>query len=95
MSKLGKLLPITNDRQIYIEEQDNGEFIKDNKIFYRNIGKDFDVRHLIEANVNVTEKEIEILGNEGTVLVHFPTVWLDVTTMRIIELQQMGILKTK
>jgi hypothetical protein len=95
MGRKTKLLPITLERSIYIEEQDNGEFIKDNKITYRNVGKAFDIRHLITANVNITKTEVEILGSEGTVLVHFPLMWLDVTTMRIIELQQMGILRTE
>ena len=95
MGRVGKLIPITLERSIYLEEQENEEFIKDNKVNYRNIGKDFDLRHLIEANVNITKTEVEILGAEGTVLVHFPLMWLDVTTMRIIELQQLGILRTE
>ena len=49
MGKLGKLLTISPTRSIYIEDQD-GEYIKDNTIIYRNVGKDYDIKYQIQAN---------------------------------------------
>jgi hypothetical protein len=95
MSKLIKLLPITHERSICLEEYENGTLVKDGMVKYRNVGKGFDYRHLIDANINITDKDVEILGSEGTVLTHFPKIWMDVITMRIIELQQAGVIRTE
>ena len=92
MGKLGKLLPISPTRSIYIEDQD-GEYIKDNTIIYRNVGKDYDIKYQIQDNVEVKDNVINVLDDSGKMLFFFSTKWLDTTIGKILELQELGILK--
>ena len=92
MGKLGKLLTISPTRSIYIEDQ-NGEYIKDNTIIYRNVGKNYDIKYQIQANVYIKDNVINVLDDSGNMLFFFPAQWLDTTIGKIIELQELGILK--
>ena len=92
MGKLGKLLPISPTRSIYIEDQD-GEYIKDNTIIYRNVGKDYDIKYQIQTSVEIKDNVINVLDDSGKMLFFFPSQWLDTTIGKILELQELGILK--
>ena len=92
MGKLGKLLLISPTRSIYIEDQD-GEYIKDNTIIYRNVGNDYDIKYQIQANVEIKDNVVSVLDDSAKMLFFFPAQWLDTTIGKILELQELGILK--
>ena len=84
MGKLGKLLPISLTRSIYIEDQD-GEYIKDNTIIYRNVGKDYDVKYQIQANVEIKDNVIDVLDDYGLPVVDDINGW----NIKVIELNKI------
>jgi hypothetical protein len=85
------LIPISEERKIAVLNID----FKELKIIYRNIGKDFDIRIKQEANIRVTDKNIEILGETGDRHTYFPRTVLDITSNMIQELVEIGVLKFK
>ena len=87
----GKLLRISNERSIYILQNDDESYIsKDNVIRYRNIGEGFEIKMINESHTNVDPKGlIHVLDQAGNSKFHFPAIWLDTNTMKIIELQQL------
>ena len=84
MGKLGKLLLISPTRSIYIEDQD-GEYIKDNTIIYRNVGKDYDVKYQIQANVEIKDNVIDVLDDYGLPVVDDINGW----NIKVIELNKI------
>jgi hypothetical protein len=91
----GKLLKISDERSIYILENEDGSYInKQELIRYRNIGASFEIAQIEEAFTMIDPNQtIHILDNSGKSKFHFPLVWLDTITMKVIELQELGILQ--
>ena len=88
--KAGKLLRITDDRSIYIIENEDGSLINESgKMRYRNIGAGFAIEQIAEDIVTVNDKEMADVGN----LFHFPIMWLDTDRMVIQRLVEKGLLK--
>lgn len=95
--KSGKLLKISDERSIFIIQNEDGSYIStEMQINYRNIGTNFDHRLTQDAFVNITDKGIvEVLDAAGKAKFHFPAVWLDTNYMKFIELQESGLLKAE
>jgi hypothetical protein len=91
----GKLLRISDERSIFIHENEDGSYINSESLIkYRNIGTAFEIAQVNEAFIMVDNNQsIHILDDAGKSKFHFPAVWLDTITMKIIELQELGILK--
>ena len=94
--KSGKLLRISDERSIYIHEnEDDGSYINKQEIIrYRNIGASFEIAQVNEAYVMVdANQSIHILDDAGKSKFHFPAIWLDTNMMKILELQELGLLQ--
>ena len=91
----GKLLRITDDRSIYIHENEDGSYIDDKSIiYYRNIGASFEIAQVMEAYTMVDPNQsVHILDDAGKSKFHFPSIWLDTQMMKIIDLQESGLIK--
>lgn len=93
----GKLLRISDERSIFIIQNEDESYInKDNLIRYRNIGPTFELVIINESYTNLdSTQQLHILDNSGNSKFHFPVIWLDTTHMKLIALQEEGILKLK
>jgi hypothetical protein len=91
----GKLLRITDDRSIYIHENEDGSYIDEQAIIkYRNIGASFELAQVMEAYTMVDPNQsVHILDDAGKSKFHFPAIWLDTQMMKILELQESGLIK--
>lgn len=86
--KAGKLLRISEERSIYIIENEDGSLINEAGIMrYRNIGA-FAIEVVNEDHVTVDEKGIADVGG-----FHFPISWLDTDRMKLMDLVNKGIIK--
>ena len=87
--KAGKLLRITDERSIYIIENEDGSLMSPEGIMrYRNIGA-FAIEVINEDQVTVDEKGSADVGG----MFHFPVMWLDSDRMAINRLVEIGFLK--
>lgn len=87
--KAGKLLRITDERSIYIIENEDGSLISSEGIMrYRNIGA-FAIEVINEDQVTVDEKGSADVGG----IFHFPLQWLNTDGMSIQRLVEKGLLK--
>jgi hypothetical protein len=95
--KSGKLLRISDDRSIYIIENDDDSYITNDKLIsYRNIGKSFDIAVVEKAYVDVgVDQQVHVLDAVGNSKFHFPMIWLNTNMMKLYELQEMGLIKLK
>lgn len=94
--KAGKLLKISDQRSIYIIQNEDESYIdKDFFIKYRNIGPSFEIKMIEEAKIEREKGMILVLDTQGKPKFHFPEVWLDVDYMRIHELAENGKLQIK
>lgn len=91
----GKLLKITDERYIFIIENEEGEYVsKDMQIRYRNIGSNYEIAIINESPVRLNSKgNVEVLDAVGNPKFNFPAVWLDTDKMKILGLAEKGILK--
>ena len=88
--KAGKLLRISDERSIYIIENEDGSLISPEGIMrYRNIGAGFAIEQIAEDVVTVDEKGSVDVGG----IFHFPVMWLDSDRMAINRLVEIGFLK--
>jgi len=87
--KAGKLLRITDERSIYIIENEDGSLISPEGVMrYRNIGA-FAIEVINEDQVTVNDQGIADIGG----IFHFPIMWLDSDQMTIKRLVEKGLLK--
>ena len=91
----GKLLKISDERSIFIIQNEDSSYItKEGVISYRNIGESFEVKMLNESYTNIDSKgNLHVLDASGNSKFYFPIIWLDTNTMKLIELQNDGIIK--
>ena len=88
--KAGKLLRISEERSIYIIENEDGSLINEAGVMkYRNIGVGFAIEQISEDQVTVDEQGIAGVGG----IFHFPVVWLDTDPMCLMNLVNKGIIK--
>ena len=88
--KAGKLLRISDDRSIYIIENEDGSLISPEGIMrYRNIGAGFAIEVINQDQVMVDEKGMADVGG----IFHFPVQWLNTDGMSIQRLVEKGLLK--
>ena len=93
----GKLLRISDERSVYILQNEDGSYVSEQGLIrYRNIGASFDKSFINESFVDVDTKKqvLHVLDEAGKSKWFIPLVWLDTITMKILELQEMGILKS-
>jgi hypothetical protein len=95
--KSGKLLKISDERSIYIIQNEDESYIdKNNSIRYRNIGVSFDIHQINDSFVNIDNKgNMHVLDAVGNSKFYFPSVWLDTDMMAVYELQEKGIIQLK
>lgn len=93
----GKMLRISENRSIYILEDEFGNYISNEmEISYKNVGKDYDVHFIQTHPIRINEKNmIEILDNVGNPMFFFPSIWLNTDQMKIMSLIEKGLLQTK
>lgn len=92
--KHGKMLKISDERTIFIIENEDGSYISpEMEIKYRNIGESFDTRFIQESFCAIEGNMVNVLDAVGNTKFHFPAIWLDTTAMQIETLIQKGILK--
>jgi hypothetical protein len=91
----GKLLKISDERSIFIIQNEDESYItKENVISYRNIGESFETKMINECYTNIDAKgNIHVLDAIGNSKFYFPAIWLDTNTMKLIELQNDGIIQ--
>lgn len=91
----GKMLKISNERTIYILENENGEYIDENMLIrYRNIGANFEIKLINESSCSIEPNGmLNVLDNAGKSKFHFPAVWLDTNRMKLQTLVEQGIIK--
>ncbi|MDD5649121.1 MAG: hypothetical protein PHF86_01700 [Candidatus Nanoarchaeia archaeon] len=92
--KSGKLLRISEERSIYILQNEDGTYIDSNNVIkYRNL---FDIGIINESFVNLDANgSVHVLDEAGNSKFYFPSIWLDTLSMKILELQELGIIKLK
>jgi len=97
MNTHGKLLRINSDRSIFIVENEDGSYIsEEGEIKYKNIGKNFDMRLVNSAFVNIDSKGmVNVLDAVGNSVFFFPGIWLDTNQMKILGLVESGLLALK
>lgn len=93
----GKLLKISEERSVFILQNEDGEYLtKEGVIKYRNIGESFELKMINESHTAIDPKgQIHVLDQSGNSKFHFPVIWLDTNTMKLIELQQSNIIQIK
>lgn len=92
----GKLLKISEERSIYIIENVDGSYIDNESIIhYRNIGKTFEIAQINTSFTQNDGQSIYILDEAGNSKFHFPIIWLDTNMMKLIELQEQGLIQFK
>lgn len=98
MKQSGKLLKITEDRSIYILQNEDGSYIdSDYQIRYRNLGESFEMKLVQESYVNVDQEKgtVNVLDAAGKSKFHLPMIWLDTDYMKYVRLIESGKLKTE
>jgi len=95
MKESGKLLRISDQRSIYIIMNDDGSYVKDNIIRYLNIGANFEKKIINESNFYIDNGMLHVVDAVGNSKFHFPAIWIDTISMKIFELQELGILQQK
>jgi hypothetical protein len=89
----GKLLRISDFRSIYIFENLEGGYIaQDGSIQYRNIGSSFNISEIHTAYTQIEEETIHVLDPSGNSKFYFSKIWLDTIFMKMLELQELGII---
>jgi hypothetical protein len=88
----GKLLRITDERSVYILENEDGSYVSETGLIrYRNIGPSFDTRMIQESytDFDIKTQSLHVLDEAGKSKWHIPAVWLDTLSMKILELQEL------
>ena len=96
MKKSGKLLKITDDRSIYIIQNEDGSYIdSEYQIRYRNLGESFEMKLIQESYVSIDQEKgmVNVLDGVGKSKFHFPLIWLDTDYMKYVRLVESGKLK--
>jgi hypothetical protein len=84
----GKLIKLKEDYSIYILEAETGDYITNNTIRYKNLGKGYN-KSKVEENQVVIENNILFILEENKPIISFPVIWLDTTQMKFLELQEL------
>src|SRR5574344_2705953 len=98
MKQSGKLFKITEDRSIYIIQNEDGTYINSEyQIRYRNLGESFEKAIVQESFVSIDKEKgmVNVLDEVGKPKFHFPMVWLDTDYMKYLSLVESGKLKTE
>ena len=93
--KSGKLLKISNERSIYIIQNEDESYINEEMLIrYRNIGENFDKALILESFCFIDDKGmLNITNNVGDSIVHFPIIWLDTNRMMLQSLIEKEYIK--
>lgn len=92
--KSGKLLKISNERSIYIIQNEDESYItQDMLIRYRNIGENFDKVFINESYCSIEQGMVNVLDNVGNPKFHFPLIWLDTNAMMLQSLIKKEYIK--
>lgn len=85
--KSGKLLKISNERSIYIIQNEDESYItQDMLIRYRNIGEKYEKALIVESICYIEDGMLHITNNVGNSIIQFPIVWLDTDRMMLQSL---------
>jgi len=92
--KSGKLLRISEDRSIFIIQNEDGSFItQDGLINYRNLGSNFNPRIIQDSYTSISNGMVDVLDIAGKAKFHFPEIWLNTTAGMVHELVDKGVLQ--
>lgn len=92
--KSGKLLKISNERSIYIIQNEDESYItQDMLIRYRNIGENFKKALINESYCSLENGMINVLDATSKPKFHFPLIWLDTDAMKLQSLIEKEYIK--
>lgn len=92
--KSGKLLKISNERSIYIIENEDGSYINEEMLIrYRNIGANFEKALINESYCSIEGGMVNVLDATLKPKFHFPLIWLDTDRMKLQSLIEKEYIK--
>lgn len=93
----GKLLKISDDLSVFIfQNEDSSYFTTDNVIRYRNIGKSYDIKQILDDNIFIdSDNMLHVMNEGGDDKFYFPAALLDTNFMKLLELKADGLLQIK
>jgi len=92
--KSGKLLKISNERSIYIIQNEDESYINNEMLIrYRNIGDNFEKVIVNESYCSIEQGIVSVLDVTSKPKFHFPLIWLDTNAMMLQSLIEKEYIK--